>query len=186
MSDFLVSYKILCDCEFGNTPHLALEYAAGENFMTYKGINRRDEPDFVGWTLVDGHINASSTIKYASVLCFNDTDLERFTQSYYREKYWNVLKCSDMLGDVANRIFVHSALLGTHTVALLTQMTAGALMDGKIGAKTLERIRSLSFFTLDFDTAITIHLTNKALGSPALAQNKDGWVNRVHKVATYD
>ncbi|MEY4504870.1 MAG: hypothetical protein RL154_1167 [Pseudomonadota bacterium] len=188
MSTFKIAYSCLCFVEFDNEPKKALEYAYGENFMTYKGINRRDEPFFKGWLIVDSYVAIyKRDTESASLACSIDIELENLVVEYYQAKYWSILLCPLILDQKsANRLFTFSALVGCTTAARIAQIVLGCTPDGVFGSKSsIPAINNIKTFNDDFDFVCSLFLRSKAQNNPALMPNLTGWLNRITKVANY-
>lgn len=49
MSDINKALVFVFKLEYNNNPDKALEQVQGEDFLTYKGLQERDDTDFAGW-----------------------------------------------------------------------------------------------------------------------------------------
>ena len=99
MAEFIKAYKKLEVAEGGyvNNPN----DKGGE---TYKGIARKYNPDWVGWSVVDD-IKKHHPTTFKGILKATP-QLEKYVQELYKIKYWNVLNLDNFKSQsIAEELF---------------------------------------------------------------------------------
>jgi lysozyme family protein len=118
---------------------------------TYKGISRKYEPDWEGWSIIEDFKNKPNFPKNL----VTSNELQELVKQVYKEKYWNINKldlCPDQ--DVANELFDTGVNMGTKRAATYLQIALNCLNknqllygdideDGKIGTATLYALTTL-------------------------------------------
>jgi lysozyme family protein len=98
--------------------------------MTYAGIARNANPDWLGWNLVDHK-------EFGEVL----TDMVR---KFYKSGYWDRIRGDDIANQsVAENIFNFGVNTGVGVAAKLAQLIVGVAPDGTIGQKTVEKLNTV-------------------------------------------
>lgn len=149
MADFNKAYKITLGHEGGyvNDP-------ADRGGETYKGISRKNWPDWRGWDIIDG-FKQEGWNGEASIL-ENDlgsepvrTYLENETMSFYRHHFWNKLHLDNCNNHkIANEMFDTAVNQGIATATKYLQRSLNLLnrdehdwqdlkVDGNLGPRTL-------------------------------------------------
>lgn len=154
---------------------------------TIFGISRVNNPNWEGWAVVD---NAKETGKLKSML--DDAGFISAVKSWYRKNYWDRMsldKIAEVDETIALRIFDAAVNIGVGTVSRWVQRCANLLVkrqhliavDGIIGLKTVEAIRSLSASDLDvfmhlFNGLQVSHYISIAEKRDALKKYIRGWI----------
>src|SRR5665647_3694142 len=134
MAEFTAAFPLVIANEGGyvNDP----DDPGGE---TYKGIARKKQPEWIGWTIVDlmkkqAHFPASLD----SIM-----DLQAEIVRFYKVIFWNKVG-GDQINDqdIANSIFDFAINTGVSTSVGLAQTVVGSKCDGVIGPQTIQAINS--------------------------------------------
>ena len=172
MADFASAFALTMKAEGGyvNDP----QDPGGE---TYKGIARKMNSKWDGWSLVD---MAKKENNFPANLDGN-APLQDKIKSFYEINYWDKTRCDEITNqDIAASIFDFAVNAGTIASAKLAQFTVGAEPDGVIGNVTLEKINSydphtfLALFALN-KIARYLHICEKRQDSKKFFY---GWVKR--------
>ncbi len=106
---------------------------------TYKGIARKMNSKWDGWTLID---LAKREQNFPANLDSN-LPLQEKIQNFYEVNYWDKIRGDEITDQhIAECIFDFAVNAGPITSAKLAQRTVGAEADGIIGPATLEKINA--------------------------------------------
>lgn len=106
---------------------------------TYKGIARKFNSKWDGWTLID---RAKQEKNFPASLD-GDVSLQDKIKAFYETNYWDRIR-GDEIGNqhIAESIFDFAVNAGPVTSAKLAQSTVGVTPDGIIGPDTLAKINA--------------------------------------------
>lgn len=139
MSDFKIAYKRTGGYEGGyaNDP----DDNGGE---TYKGISRKNFPNWVGWSKIDA---AKQSETFPGIL-YNDEVLNKQVEDFYHTEFWNALNL-DQIKDqnICNELYDTAVNVGVRKAATFLQRSLNllnrngkdykeVLVDGKLGENT--------------------------------------------------
>jgi len=127
MANFDLSFPIVCDLEYSNIVTKALEQVSGESFLTYKGLQERDDPDFKGWPYIyETLIAVSNDKRKASVNLELNHILQNMVKDYYKTRYWNPAKLDQITCQhSADEIFTAGVLNGVKNGIKFAQRVVG-------------------------------------------------------------
>lgn len=185
MADFRISLKLLYNLEYRNNPKKALDQVKGEDFMTYKGINRKANPKFLGWTIIDKFIKENGTLAKASPICDADPILEKYTQEFYKKNYWDVNHLDKITHQkIADEIFTTGVLTHPKTAAKFAQKTIGVAVDGSIGPITINKLNNYNetLFDKKYDETEINHYLALIKNNSKFKIYEKGWKNRAVEV----
>ena len=172
MADFISAFNATMQSEGGyvNDP----QDPGGE---TYKGIARKFNSKWEGWTDID----TAKREKSFPANLENNTVLQEKIKAYYRSNYWDTLR-GDEISDqqVAASIFDFAVNAGAVISAKLAQLTINEQPDGIIGPVTLLKINatdSHSFLAL-FALHKIARYVNICEQRPDSKKYFFGWVKR--------
>ena len=178
MADFNITIKKVFEVEAEG-----LTQVNGEEEITFTGIYRGANPNWIGWDLIDKYRNGTK-------LNMPDDEYQRLvqmTKEFYRQNYWNKIQGDKIKNqDLANEIMLGAVLSHPKTVTKLLQSTLGLNTDGIFGSRTLEAINKVSGY--DFGTLWLIselkikkltYYTNLANKNKKYRKYIRGWNNRV-------
>ncbi len=134
MADFASAFAATMKAEGGyvNDP----QDPGGE---TYKGIARKMNSKWDGWTLVD---MAKREKNFPANLDSN-AQLQDRIKAFYEVNYWDKVQGDEIENqDIAESIFDFAVNAGPISSAKLAQITVGVDPDGTIGPSTLEKINA--------------------------------------------
>ena len=134
MADFAPAFAATMKAEGGyvNDP----QDPGGE---TYKGVARKMNSKWEGWTLVD---MAKKEKNFPANLDSN-TALQEKIKAFYETNYWDKVRGDDIADqNIAESIFDFAVNAGPISSAKLAQITVGAEPDGVIGPITLQKINA--------------------------------------------
>jgi len=97
---------------------------------TYRGISRRNWPNWSGWAIVDV---LRSQAGFPAILDSN-TDLQSAIVQFYQTNYWRFDGINNQA--VANKIFDLAVNVGMVHGIKITQLAAGSPVDGEYGPHT--------------------------------------------------
>lgn len=127
--------------------------AGGE---TYKGISRRANPDWAGWSIVDASKRASNNISAVGIdaALVNNTILKGLVADLYYKKYYVPVMAFKAPERVIDKMFDTGVNMGPGAAIRLAQSVIGASVDGSIGPKTLAS-KDIYFNHASVDTFLT-------------------------------
>ena len=122
--------------------------------QTYRGISRKNFPQWEGWEHVDEVVNSYdpsfkiTRSKNIDIELKKNLDLHAEVVKFYEHNFWKPLHCKEMAQDVANKLFDIAVNQGLHTAGKYFQTCLNRLnnsgkhysdihVDGKIGPKTV-------------------------------------------------
>ena len=112
-------------------------------------------------------------------------DLQALTRreaaEIYRANYWLPMRCGDLPGPVARRLFDYGVNAGPRIAVKALQRVAGVTEDGSIGPKTLAAVRAMDAVRL-LDQMAEARLAHYR-GLAEFATFGNGWVARTQQVA---
>ena len=181
MASFEKSLPLVYKAEYNNNPKKALVQVQGEDFMTYKGINRKAWPTWKGWSIIDVYIKKFGTLALASPLCDVDPKLEELVKTFYKVNFWDRNKLDSIIPQhTADEIFTTSVLVGVEISAKFAQRVLGLVDDGIIGPKTIEALNKFdaTLFDKKYDDAEIQYYLNLIKAKPKFKIYEKGWKNR--------
>lgn len=186
MAFIKLSIPYLYECEFNNIISHALERAPGESFLTYKGLQERDDEDFGGWSLIRATLAAhNGEFSVTSIELEKDERLQNMVAAYYKVKYWDKCRLDEVISQhTADEIFIAAVLYSPVPAIKMAQRVVGVADDGIIGAKTLMALNNFnaSIFDKVYDNEEIHRADMLCKKNPKLAINYRGWVGRARAV----
>jgi murein L,D-transpeptidase YcbB/YkuD len=186
MADINKSLVYLFECEYGNIAAHALERAAGESFLTYKGLQERDDADFAGWAKIHAALDMyGGDKKMAGVYLESDYALYKTVVEYYKTHYWDKCRLDEVTNQhIADEIFIAAVLYSPLPAIKMAQRVVGVADDGIIGEKTLAALNSFDATVFDkvYDNEEIHRAELLCAKNPKLAINYRGWVARARAV----
>jgi lysozyme family protein len=141
---------------------------------TYRGISRKNWPNWVGWTLVDSAKLASGFPKSLD----SDLPLQGLIVDFFHQNFWKYDGIRDQA--VANKIFDLGVNVGIRHAVILFQRAVQVLDDGIYGPTTEAAINATSsgsLITTVRREAVTYH--NEIVSThPQDAEFLAGWIRR--------
>jgi lysozyme family protein len=189
MADFLEAYKITLKHEGG--------YAKDDDDQggeTYKGISRRYNPSWVGWSIIDQHKLRPGFPNTA----YNDTLLNKEVRKFYKERYWDVNLLDEFNSQpVANEMFDTGVNMGIGRAGRFLQCALNLLNnngerwddiveDGVVGKNTLKALNACLAFRGDgvlykiLNILQGMHYIEYMTKSPTQEKYAYGWFSRVN------
>lgn len=125
-------YTLAFEGGYSNDP----KDAGGE---TYKGISRRANPDWAGWSIVDAAKRASNnmTAKGIDESLANNSIIKGLVADLYYKKYYVPVMAFKAPEKATDKMFDTGVNMGPGGAIRLAQGVIGASPDGSIGPKTL-------------------------------------------------
>ena len=119
---------------------------------TYKGISRKNYPDWKGWDIVDAIKKVYSKQQYNEIFIGN-TGLQHFVEQFYYENFWLPLKLDSFDDEISLEVFDTAVNQGKHAAATYLQKSLNKLnrnekdyqdilVDGQIGYNTIKAYQS--------------------------------------------
>jgi lysozyme family protein len=188
MASFESAYKKTLEHEGGyvNDP----DDAGGE---TYKGVARRFHSSWPGWMLIDGYKTRPNFPKNLD----NDTDLQQYVKSFYRQNFWDQF-AGDQIPDqdIGEEMFDTSVNMGIQRAVTFLQSALNVLNrdqslypdlvdDGKFGPKTLQTLNTYlqkdkpELLLKVMNILQGMHYINYMKKSPTQEKFARGWFGRV-------
>jgi lysozyme family protein len=167
-----------------------LDNGGGES---YKGILRKNDPNWYGWEIIDFHKHDPY---FPNSL--NDTlRLQNEVEDFFKDKYWDTNKLDEFSQVLAEEIFIIGLNIGVDISAKFLQKALNYLnkdgvlydeliVDGNVDKKTLEAINSLN--EKGGDEKALIEMVNTLQrkeymgymnGDPTEKKHARGWFSRV-------
>lgn len=181
MASFEKSLPLVYKAEYNNNPKKALVQVQGEDFMTYKGINRKAWPAWKGWSLIDVYIKKFGSLSLASPLCDVDPKLEEMVKLFYKVNFWDVNSLDKVIPqDTADEIFTTGVLVGVKIAAKFAQRVIGVVDDGEIGPKTIAALNAYDARLMDkkYDDEEIKYYMSLIKAKPKFKIYEKGWKNR--------
>jgi murein L,D-transpeptidase YcbB/YkuD len=186
MANIKESLKFVFKLEYGNNPKKALEKVQGENFLTYKGLQERDDADFAGWGKIHSALELFVGDKArAGEYLESDYTLQKTVEEYYKLRYWNAIRGDEITSQhTADEMLVAAVLYSPNPAIRMAQSVIGVKADGIFGVKTLEALNGFdtSIFDKLFDEKEIERAEMLADRNPRLAWAVKGWTNRARAV----
>lgn len=172
MADFEKAYQLMIAHEGGY-----VNDANDPGGETYKGIARKKQPDWIGWTIVDlMKKQAHFPVSLDSMM-----DLQAEIVRFYKVIFWDKVggdRINDQ--DIANSIFDFAVNAGVSTSVGLAQRVIGSSCDGVIGPKTIQTINC--FGPDHFIAAFAVEKCRKYIAvckkKPDSRKYFFGWIDR--------
>lgn len=188
MADFKEAYKKTMHHEGGYVDDP--DDSGGE---TYKGVARKKNPTWKGWTMVDSHKSDSDFPKCLD----DDDDLLDAIMELYKQKYWDCYRADQLSQAIAEELFDTGVNMGTSRAGRFFQRALNALnkngqlygdiaIDGAVGKGTIGAYKSL--MTHKGSGALLLKMLNVLQGAryieimdrnPTQEKYARGWFNRV-------
>ena len=182
MANFLEGLKLVYKAEYNNDPKKALHQVKGEDFLTYKGINRKAWPSWEGWNIIDSYLKANgNSIAKASPICNADTKLETLVQVFYKKNFWDPNKLDILTHQhTADEIFTTGVLTHPKTAAKFAQKVIGVAIDGSFGPITIKKLNEFDWKLFDkkYDEVEVDHYMALIKANPKFKLYENGWKNR--------
>jgi lysozyme family protein len=190
MADFLEAYKITLKHEGG----YAKDDDDDQGGETYKGISRRYNPSWVGWSIIDQHKLRPGFPNTA----YNDTLLNKEVRKFYKERYWDVNLLDEFNSQpVANEMFDTGVNMGIGRAGRFLQCALNLLNnngerwddiveDGVVGKNTLKALNACLAFRGDevlykiLNVLQGMHYIEYMTKSPTQEKYAYGWFSRVN------
>ena len=173
-------------CEYGNNVSLALEQCEGEAFLTYKGLQERDDADFGGWGKIHSAIVSNYDNKaHAAQFLESDYILQKMVIEYYKTHYCDKARLDEVVNQhTADEIMVAGVLFGMPNAVKIAQRVVGVVDDGVVGDKTLAALNAFdaTIFDKAYDDGEIERDKMLIAKNPKLAINFKGWVARARAV----
>lgn len=135
MANFEEAYLRTCKFEGGyaNNP-------ADTGGETYKGISRKNNPKWEGWSIIDSYKKKSNFPKNLD----SDTKLQELVKSCYRENYWNPVKGDNIRNQkVANDMYDMAVNAGVATSIKLSERQWKLPETGKMSSLLLDKLNTV-------------------------------------------
>jgi lysozyme family protein len=145
---------------------------------TYRGVSRKNWPNWVGWQVVDGYKSNSEF----PIILSSDTNLLSMTVEFYREGFWKDLWSQIHSQAIADKLFDLGVLFGVHTAVAILQTTLNTIADGLFGQTTLEAVNQVdeASFLTSYKANLVTHTFNLAASNPNLREFLRGWATRIN------
>lgn len=166
MAEFKPAFDKMIDNEGGYTLHTVKGDRGGQ---TYAGIARKFHPKWIGWKYIDSE---QLSMARSQVYIF------------YREKFWNKIKCSDIENQkIAATIFDFAVNAGSKTAIKLAQIVVDETPDGIIGPKTINAINETpqEEFMQGYLIAKIKYYSDICNRNRSQSKFLLGWINRAFK-----
>lgn len=163
MGDFTQAFSKMIANEGGYKLHTVDGDRGG---MTYAGIARNFWPEWVGWVYIDNG---------------NTEAAKKSVKAFYKSKFWNKIKCDEILFHyTAESIFDFAVNSGVRVASRIVQITVGARPDGVIGEKTLQAINNMDedLFLARFALAKVSRYAQICNKNKSQRKFLLGWINR--------
>lgn len=189
MANFLDAYKITLRHEGGY-----VNDSVDQGGETYKGISRRYNPSWSGWSIIDQH---KLNFGFPNA-AYNDTLLNKEVRRFYKERYWDVNLLDEFSSQaVANEVFDTGVNMGIGRAGKFLQRALNLLNnngerwddiveDGAIGRNTLKALNACLAFKGDevlykiLNVLQGMHYIEYMNKSPLQEKYAYGWFNRVN------
>lgn len=182
MSDFKQAYAKMKKAEYNKKENLFLHKHEDEKGLTVGGIYQSANPNALDYDFINKIIEITGDIKRASVMIFNDRQIQIQVFDYFKKNYWDKSRLSELHSQkMAEEIFMASVLYSPKRAVKMAQQLAKTLQDGIIGDFTLKALNNLNAEQFDTDYDV---LEVKLAISIAHNNNKEhyleGWKNRAN------
>ena len=177
--------------------------ASDRGGMTWRGISRKNFPNWEGWKLIDNLIEPGDSDADINATLKLDAKLPELERVFYKENFWDVLKAELLPLTIASELFDTAVNQGAGTAAQYLQEAVNALnnngsiykdikVDGGIGPVTLAafdavRIHYATRYGADafnrtfvkvLDGFQFIRYQHIIVNDPSQEVNYFGWVNK--------
>jgi lysozyme family protein len=141
MADFNKAYEIIKKHEGGYVPKAVAEKIKDTGGETYKGISRNNNPNWIGWKIIDSYKAKFGIPKLNAYI--PNTELDQLVKDLAKKNYWDSVKL-DLVKDqfVANFIMDIAFNSGPGTAIKSIQNVLKVAVDGKIGPVTINTLNA--------------------------------------------
>ena len=164
--------------------------------LTYKGISRKNNPDWPGWKIID---SIAAKNRNAALFLRKIKSLQEEVLKFYRTEYWNKLQCEKIpYQNIADELLESAVNFGVKTESEILQKTINLLnrnavlypdikVDGIIGKHTLSilnRCLAANGFRLVYNT-LNFYQAKKyieIMESDPTQEEFIGWFKRVELI----
>lgn len=184
MKNFTNAFYTLMSLEF-NSPKDALHKNKNENGLTFMGIYEVAHPNWQGWGQVRAAISAYGDLEKASIALYNDDALIEKVKIFYKKEFWDKMRLDEVDSELkACELFVFGVNVDTAPAVRVLQRLLGVVVDGIMGAQTLEALNNYNeqAFDVDFDRAEIAYYRNLVKARPEYHVYERGWINRARKI----
>lgn len=145
---------------------------------TYRGVSRKNWPNWDGWAVVDGY---KSSPNFPQILD-SDSHLQGLVVSFYAEHFWKDLWSQIDSQLVADKLFDLGVLMGVHTAVAILQSTLSIKADGIFGDGSLSAVNQAEETSLlaSYKANLVTHTFNLATANPDLRIFLKGWSVRIN------
>lgn len=117
---------------------------------TYRGIARKVNPSWGGWSIIDGYKAKTNFPKNLAA----DNELNMFILAFYKHNYWDILHLDEINNQgIATEMFDVSVNMGPRQAVLFVQRALNLLnknqksykditVDGRMGFNTLDTVNN--------------------------------------------
>ena len=138
MATFDDAYKILLKSEGGYVNDS--DDSGGE---TYRGISRRYNLEWEGWTIIDNYKRRYQGKSLAKVLNADEA-LQVMVKDLYKQKYWDVLELDEVPSqNIAYQMFDTCVNCGFGSAVRFAQASLGEKIDGRWSLNLLNKLVSI-------------------------------------------
>lgn len=165
MAEFEPAFEKMINNEGG---YKLVNIAGDSGGQTYAGIARNFHGSWKGWSYIDSND-------------LSNPELKELVKSFYKTKFWDKTNGDKIKSQkAAESIFDFAVNTGVTTAAKLAQGIVGAVMDGKIGPNSLEKLTNFDEdkFILKFSLAKVSRYAQICNRNRAQSKFLLGWVNR--------
>lgn len=172
MSDFKTAFALTSKWEGGyvNNP-------LDEGGETYRGISRKNWPNWEGWRIVD---QFSPLLKQGQLI--KSYQLEDLVEAFYIKHFWLSIK-GDLITNqsIANLLFDWEVTSGVHAIKVI-QKLVGTNPDGIVGLLTIGKINKCDAKPLfnQFKAARILFYEQIVERHPSQKVFLKGWLNRAN------
>lgn len=150
---------------------------------TYRGISRKNNPDWSGWAIVD----KLKPLSRGDVI--NDLDLKKAVAELYWKKYFKAHRFDEINSKAVQLALFDFAVNGGYSPAMLQRLLrakfkSNIVVDGVIGKETLAAINAVAPLGLceevnGYRVTRFKHIVEE---DPTQEENLDGWLKRARKI----
>ena len=166
--------------EFKPANQLVLANEGGWNHVsgddeTYCGLNRRFNPNWEGWAIVDSH----KPLHYNEVI--KDDSLNSLVSQYYKRIYWDRILADGIDSQAVATYFYDFYVNAGSNAVKCVQKVVGANPDGFFGTSSLHAVNDYVG-----DLLADLHKSRceyyNRIGTNGSAKFLTGWLNRANKM----
>ena len=148
---------------------------------TYKGISRKNFPDWQGWAIVDKYKQSIHSSKDLNATLKGNVQIQAMVSTFYRVNFWNPIKGDGITYQThADNMFDFAVNSGVSRAVKYAQRVVNAREDGVMGQVTLGAMATMAAKFVPAYKEARLAFVNKIVANnPTQKEFLNGWTSRI-------